>query len=410
LNSVRLLAVLAVLAATAAAEWVSVGPDGGNTPAMVVDPQNPSVLYCLPDEFPDTARVFCSTDGGAHWDSIGRFSDYTASRLAVDPTRSEVVYGLSVVELLHRSTDAGRTWQRISLPGRASGIALPPALAGRVYLSGYVGQGAVLPALFVSDDFGASWRASVPDSALNGFYGMCCAADPRNAATVWLGCSDTMVFRSTDAGLTWQRRGQGLPVGTAVNALAVNGSDPNRLLAATGRGVYLSTDAGQSWNGVAGVPLALSVEFAAADPRIAYCVAKDPTPKLFVSSDRGATWSAAMPGLKSGRDFAAEFDAAHANVVFAHGPIGVYRSDDFGDHFEAVNTGMRVGRAMTITTNPVDPTQVFVEMGENGVFRSFWSGQEWERCADFLVCGAVCGIAAAPRAYGIELYALEGYG
>lgn len=410
MNSVRLLIVLAVLVAPALGEWVPVGPDGGSTPAMAVDPQNPSTLYCLPDEFPDSGRVFCSTDGGSNWEPVGRFSDYSCLRLAVDPNRSEVIYGLSAVEQIHRSTDAGRSWHRIDLPGRASGIALTPAQAGRVYLSGYIFRGTTKPALFVSDDFGATWRTSLPDTGLADRYGMCCAAGAGDSGLVFLGCSDTLIYRSTDAGATWQRRNRGLAAGTLVNALSVHAADPNRLLCATNRGLALSTDAGQSWAEVPGVPLGLSVEFARSDQRIAYSVAMDPTPKLFVSSDRGASWAAALPGLKSGKDFTAEYDAQNANVVYAHGPIGVYRSSNFGNNFAAANTGMRIGRAMTIAVNPVDPTQVWVEMAENGVFYSFAVGQEWERCADFLVCGAVCGIGVAPRQYGTELYALEGYG
>lgn len=73
--------------------------------------------------------------------------------------------------------------------------------------------------------------------------------DPRDPKIVFV-AGASGVFRSTDAGLNWEPRGQGLN-GADVAALALNPSQPDTLFAATADGLlYRSDDAAQSWKPV----------------------------------------------------------------------------------------------------------------------------------------------------------------
>ncbi len=77
------------------------------------------------------------------------------------------------------------------------------------------------------------------------------AIDPSNPKRVYV-AGERGLYRSDDAGQTWQAVGQGLPEG-GVAALAIDPRQPQRLYAATRAGaVYLSEDGASSWRVLAG--------------------------------------------------------------------------------------------------------------------------------------------------------------
>ncbi|MBN2464674.1 hypothetical protein JXD38_03490, partial [candidate division WOR-3 bacterium] len=52
------------------ADWIAIGPDGGNIMALALDPQHPATLYALPYEYPGVPRVFKTTTGGSAWTNV----------------------------------------------------------------------------------------------------------------------------------------------------------------------------------------------------------------------------------------------------------------------------------------------------------------------------------------------------
>ncbi len=61
----------------------------------------------------------------------------------------------------------------------------------------------------------------------------------------------TGVFRSDDAGRSWQGASEGLP-GAGVSALALDPRQPQRLYAAAAGTLYLSEDGAKSWRALPG--------------------------------------------------------------------------------------------------------------------------------------------------------------
>lgn len=75
--------------------------------------------------------------------------------------------------------------------------------------------------------------------------------DPSNPERVYA-AGDQGVFRSDDAGQTWQAVDGGLPTG-GVTALALEPRQPHQLYAVTAtNGLYRSDDGGGSWQVLAG--------------------------------------------------------------------------------------------------------------------------------------------------------------
>lgn len=123
--------------------------------------------------------------------------------------------------------------------------------------------------LFRSDDNGKSWQG-VP--GLNdhpgredwgpGFGGLCAhsvLADRRNPDRIWVGISAAGVFRSDDGGRSFAAKNGGVSRSEAfcVHSLAHDPDDADVIYRQDHRGVYRSRDAGDTWQVIeTGLPLA----------------------------------------------------------------------------------------------------------------------------------------------------------
>jgi len=406
-KTVRLALALLALASISYAEWVGIGPDGGNVIALALDPQQPATLYALPYEYPDGPRVFKTTDGGGSWANIGLLPDYAVNNLLVDPHDSAFLYGMASSKVW-RSTDGGTSWEQHSLPTYSMGMATDPLVPGRIFVSGYNYSGFAVPVVMISTDYGQSWNTQVlvADTA----YGYCVAFDPVDTATAYAGCSNGLVFRTTDGGAHWDSACGGLPGTAYIQHIVVNSGDRQILLAGSNDGVYRSTDAGSAWSKTASFARVTDLALSPADPAIAYCLGYDTAPCLYVSTDTGATWVQQPGSVQQGKGGGMVTDPADADVVYSPGLKGVIKTTDRGAHWATANTGIRIASIPTISVSPWNPDAVYVEASENAVFQSQSAGDTWTRCGDFLSCGAICGIGLAPGVGTDVMWALEGAG
>jgi photosystem II stability/assembly factor-like uncharacterized protein len=226
--------------------WQRTGEGIGrvNVYASAIDPRDPDNVY-----MGTTRGVFKSTDGGASWHELlasphvvldRRVVGHTGtevSALAVDSHDPRIVYAIASEHGLYKSTDGGNHWQ---LLGRSFGatsdtaaLALDPQDPETVW--------AAAVGLFKSVDGGLTWRSS-------GFEGSTVHAvvlDPNMPTHVYVGTEEG-AFKSTNAGATW-RALQGPVDGVDVLALAIDPEHPENVFASTESGVFVSADAGSHW-------------------------------------------------------------------------------------------------------------------------------------------------------------------
>lgn len=398
---------LVALASISLAEWVAIGPDGGTVMALALDRQNPATLYALPYEYPDNPRVFKTADGGTSWTSVGRLPDYNVNHLVVDPHQSSYLYGMTSAAVW-RSTDGGASWASYALPATAMGIAADPLVPGRLFVSGYSYSTFQVPVVFISTNYGQSWSSTTIDPDTG--YAYCVACDPVHTGTVYAGCANGLVSKTTDGGAHWSSASSGLPTTAYVQAMAVNPGNTDIVLAAASNGAYRTTDAGGSWSKVGSMSATFDVALTPANPALAYCLGYDSTARLYVSTDSGATWAIQPGNVQQSKGGSLITDPTDGDVVYSPGATGVMKTADRGAHWAAANTGIRIATISTISSSPWDMSNVYVECYSNGVFRSTDGGTGWTRCADFLSCGAICGIGLAPGGGNDIMYALEGSG
>jgi photosystem II stability/assembly factor-like uncharacterized protein len=144
---------------------------------------------------------------------------------------------------LYRTFDESRGWEKVAISGYESN--------GRVYSVSthkdtprkvYAGtkQG-----LFISIDGCATWQHV--DRGPSDMTVKAIAQDPRDAQLVIVG-TNQYIFRSTNGGRTWVRRGGGLPSGD-FTSVVISPTNPDEVLASeySKGGVYRSTDKGYMW-------------------------------------------------------------------------------------------------------------------------------------------------------------------
>jgi photosystem II stability/assembly factor-like uncharacterized protein len=206
-------------------------------PAILPHPEDASRLWAIVQGY----GIFETTDDGASWTprNRGLRADwplenpevgYCVHKLVMSPVDSERLYQQNHVGM-HRSDDAGRSWVEIT-------------------------EG--LPT-----EFGFAAAAHPHDR--DGFYVI--PLDPGHGRCMPDG--QAAVWRTRDAGTTWERLDRGLPqrdayLGVLREGLAIDTHEVPGLYFGTSTGqLFASVDEGESWNELAGyLPSITSVEVA----------------------------------------------------------------------------------------------------------------------------------------------------
>src|SRR2546425_291535 len=152
--------------------------------ALAVAPSDPTIIYVgtgeasIRSDITYGAGVYRSTDGGAHWQSLGLADTRHIGKIVVDPRNPDVVlvaalghaYGPNAERGVFRSADGGRTWTKVLYKNPDTGaidLAVDPGDARVVYAALYQarrtpweqyppdeGPGS---GLYKSTDGGATW-------------------------------------------------------------------------------------------------------------------------------------------------------------------------------------------------------------------------------------------------------------
>ncbi len=235
--------------------------------------------------------------------------------------------------------------------------------------------------------------------------------------TYYMGATGGGVWKTTDAGNSWQNITDGFLNVGSVGAVAVAPSDPNVVYVGTGEadirgnfshgdGVYRSLDAGKTWQHV-GLDDTRQIGRIAVDPRdedtlfvaaLGHVFGPNDQRGVFRSTDGGDSWERVLHVDDRTGAIDVAIDPNNPRVIFASfwhvsrtpwslesgGPgSGLYRSTDGGDTWEKLTNGLPEGVKGKIGVSPSaaqrDLVYAIVEAEDGGVFRSTDGGDSWRR-------------------------------
>jgi photosystem II stability/assembly factor-like uncharacterized protein len=269
-----------------------------------------------------------------------------------------------------------------------------------------------VPSSFFSE---LKWRLIGP---FRGGRALTAVGIPGKPAVYYFGAVGGGVWKSTDAGYSWDPIFDSQPI-ASIGAIAIAPSDPNIIYVGSGEadmreditygnGMYKSTNFGRTWTHI-GLTDSQQIGRILVDPHDANLVyvaalghAFGPNAErgVFRSTDGGQTWT---PVLHKDDDTGAidlAFDPTNSKTIYAslwqtrrppwnvyppsNGPgSGLYKSTDGGDHWEQLTNGLPtegLGR-IGIAVSRSEPTRVYaiVDAKDGGLYRSDDAGATWHR-------------------------------
>jgi len=227
--------------------------------------------------------------------------------------------------------------------GRVNVIAVDPNNSNTYYV------GAPAGGIWKSTDAGTTWNPLSDDLPQIGVSGI--AIDPNNSDIIYIATGDddaydtysVGVMKSTDAGLTWNTTGlQFNDAGKTSHEIYINPNDSNMLWVATSDGVYKTIDAGNNWNITLNGNIR-DLKLKPNNPNIIYAVTSSNFPtisKFYKSTDAGASFTQITIGLPiNSNRFAIDVTPANNDIVYLLSADnsnmfqGIYKSTNSGDSF-----------------------------------------------------------------------------
>ena len=395
--------------------------DDSDVFSIVIDSSQPSNLFISA-----CSGIYCSESAGDLFRKIQGIP-YSARRtrmLKMDPSNHNVVYA-GTTEGLWKTTDAGATWKHMTGANIIiNDVLIDPRRPSHVLLA--TDRSGVL----ASDDGGVTFVAS--NRGFTHRQVAALLVDRNDSATLYAGVLNDKefggAFISHDAGLTWKQSSDGLdgrdvfvlrqaadnsliagtdhgifalppnathwmprnillPVkteataakktigrsavpnelNTRVNVLALAGE---KWLAATGTGLFVSSDSGESWRqeslpGV-GVPVSISVA--------GKVVAVAGQNMVAVSVNGGETW---LPSKALDPEFVINSVAVdNSGDIWLGARTGLFRSTDAGDSWKRISA-LRLANILTVQFDDENHRVLATSGSSTNVFESGDNGKTW---------------------------------
>src|SRR6266581_4475372 len=205
--------------------------------AIALDPKNPLTVWVGTGENNSQRSVsygnglYRSDDGGKTWKNVGLKSSEHIGRIAIDPKDSNIVYVAAQGPLwgpggergLFKTTDNGKTWKNILNISENTGVTdvvIDPQNPETVYAASYQRRrhmftlidGGPESAIYKSTDAGGTWnklRAGLPTTEM-GRIGLAISPVDSNVIYATIEAADRKggIFRSNDRGGSWEKRNE----------------------------------------------------------------------------------------------------------------------------------------------------------------------------------------------------------
>lgn len=330
------------------------------------------VIYSERDERPMTpSTLYIGTERGLltyqfedRLEPVGETLEGESVRaIAVDPSNpASALVGCGLRGWgLHRARDAGRRTESLGFDDRwVWGVAFHPTNPETVFV------GTEPPAVFVSHDGGETFAEAAGLDALPSYDDWTFFHEPFFAGHVhgfavhedrpnrlFAGVEHGALIFTQNSGETWHER----LVGHDLHRVEVDPTDPERVFAGAGAGLFVSNNGGETWehvNAFAG-KYVHGIEFDPTDADRVYVYGDVSESPVYRSDDAGETWEAVGDELPpAGPADPVVALASQPGTVLYAGDAGddtstLFVSDDAGETWRPTETGIpKVWRAVVV--------------------------------------------------------------
>jgi photosystem II stability/assembly factor-like uncharacterized protein len=326
--------------------WTKIGLDSTeHISKIAIDPKESNVLYvAAPGPLWSDSKqrgLYKSTDAGKTWDKVLYVNEKTGcADVAVDPVNTNIIYATTWEfrrtpysfnsggdgSGMYKSTDAGKTWNELK-------NGLPPKPFGRIALALSPSAPNDLVAivesketgLYISRDGGTSWKqqSATLNVSARPFYFSTIMFDPLDSTRVYRPAFEFSY--SNDGGYSFaDASGDGGWVHSDMHALWINPKNTNQLYLGTDGGVYVSLDKGGSWIFLQSLPVGQFYHVAIdnADPYRMYGGLQDNGSWVGPSSAPGGVGNSNWMAINGGDGFWAQPDPNDSDIAYAESQGG----------------------------------------------------------------------------------------
>jgi len=309
--------------------------------------------------------AYFSRDDGQQWTKSEIGGDNHIRHFCFD---GDTVYSIKVEYpaqvAIHRSTDAGTTWNPV-FNGTISGSF---DLNMKFLANSHVMIVTTATAIFRTTDQGAHWDSvttGLPN--YNGIYNMAAGAIISVDNVLYVGFNNGWgCYRSEDEGLTWQETDDQIPTKVVYTLF----SDGSKIYAGTGSQLATLNVGDTTWQAFPSGPKRSKAIYASHDTIFAAGVDAG----LLRSTDGGTSWDTLRTGIQTADDINS-IAGGHGKFFVGSGS-GFYSSADFGTTWLSLNRGFP-GENFTLNSLAFSGDTLLLGTSA-GLYRTLDHGTSWE--------------------------------
>ena len=326
------------------------GPEGGRTNAVRVSARGDTVLLAT------DGGLYISYNYGEKWSLLPIDAQRTESSVVMDVVYNNSLIYAATASGVYRSSNLGQTWQLIISAGQARFNSVIVA-DGNLYLGAYPANSN--PAGFIAMQKDGTIEERNAGLGSPGIIHLKqSAANPERI----LACTTNGPYLTRDAGQSgWENISGNLPAG-AILSCSEHKTDSTTFFAGTFFGLYTSTDNGHFWQDIT-PPTFASKEIRA--------IAHEPnlllvgTGKgLYSSHDKGETWNDISTGIANKKIWSITIKpdkSIHITTM-----DGYYKSSDMGRNWQKLTSGIYATLCNSLVS---DSTSYYVATAYSGILR-----------------------------------------
>jgi photosystem II stability/assembly factor-like uncharacterized protein len=382
--------------------WENISPGGGGWFMRVGAGPTGIIIVCS-----DLSGAYRSLNRGKTWDCIGSYRGLPTHCLGVgfDPVNPSIIFIGSDAGLF-RSKDNGETFNKVISGGVWSEIDVSLSNPNICYAARHPSWNGNNGVIYKSTDNGLNWK-QISTGLSTGMRIGKIMIHPKDPEIIFFVSGKSRfsngtesLFKSIDGGITWNQIGNSL--GGIIDAV-FDPSDTRILyVSVNGKGVYKSTDDGQSWNLRTTTFGRLFLN--RKDPLILRIVN---TSGVYETINGGVAWN-----LKSAKNdwdtgykptwnyetnngilLSIDEDLSDPDSYFWVTQMWVYGTFDGGAIFGPLHTketpiltnwwkgtGINNTEVFDLAISPADHNKMYISLWDNGLWRSIDRGESWQSC------------------------------